>query len=93
MKELWNIVVIFVLRVKYLIHYKLWCLTGNEALFKQFGEELYHRQLLKRTLEHLKHSDKYGDWPSSEENSLFVGVIANDWKERINKKIAEKEKE
>lgn len=78
------------------IDYRVWVLKNafkdNPELEKKFISEKYHKILMAKVMQHLEDSPKY-DPESDENNSWFVGAIPEDWEDRIDAKIEEKNQE
>ena len=65
----------------------------DRQMLKQYSEEIFHRNLMKRLLTDFDKMPKYDPNAKQEcyEKSWFVGDIPHDWETRINAKMKEKE--
>jgi len=94
MKKIKEKIVELYFTVLYEIKLKLFLIENSERYKKDFERNLYHDKLMESVLNHCDNLPKY-DPKNADDNfgSLYVGYIPKDWEERIDIKIAQKNKE
>jgi hypothetical protein len=76
--------------VSYKIKQKIFLLKSGDKYKKDFELSLYHDRLMEVTI---AHCDSMSDYDPKDDDNWYVGSIPKDWEERIDMKIAQKNKE
>ena len=76
--------------ILYKIKQKIFLLKSGDRYKKDFELSLYHDRLMEVTI---AHCDNMPNYDPKDDNNWYVGSIPKDWEERIDMKIAQKNKE